>query len=556
MKPFDFLAHAVRGKEIFTILARYGFADLLDHADAPRGFWQKLLPHPAEHLSTPERVRMAAEELGPTFVKFGQLLSMRPDLVPHAFILELRKLQNEVKPLPFTEMQPVLERELNGPYGDVFTDFDETAAASASLAQVYFAKLRSDGRDVAVKVQKPNIVRTVEIDLDFAGWLAYQLHQHSEALQPYDLPAIVAEVRRGVLQELDFRNEARNQQYFNSINPHPEQVYAPGVCAELCTERVLVTDRMQGTPVDACGRPLEERRLLAAHGASSLVYQVLVAGFFHADPHAGNVFVGSDGRLIFIDWGLVGHLTRRLRYALADFWLASIDQDAERVVRIAADLAPTEARPDLREMEKEVTLALREELNFTVGRQHLGRAMLKLLFIFGQHGIPLSRDYSLMAKAVLSIEEVGRMLDPEFDLRAEAKPVLQEVYGERTSLKTILKSSGEFLRSTVGAFQDLPSELRRLVRRLEQDNLTINFQHRGLDQLEHALKVAANRIALGVVVGSLLIGSSLIVTTGLGPRLFGYPALGFIGYLISALFALYMMWDIVRQGRKGPKLRR
>jgi ubiquinone biosynthesis protein len=313
---------------------------------------------------------------------------------------------------------------------------------------------------------------------------------------------------------------------------------------------------MQGTPVDACGLPLEERRRLAAHGASSLVYQVLVAGFFHADPHAGNVFVGADGRLIFIDWGLVGHLTRRLRYALADFWLASIDQDAERVVRIAADLAPTEARPDLREMEKEVTLALREELNFTVGRQHLGRAMLKLLFIFGQHGIPLSRDYSLMAKAVLSIEEVGRMLDPEFDLRAEAKPVLQEVYGERTSLKTILKSSGEFLRSTIGAFQDLPSELRRLVRRLEQDNLTINFQHRGLDQLEHALKVAANRIALGVVVGSLLIGSSLIVTTGLGPRLFGYPALGFIGYLISALFALYMMWDIVRQGRKGPKPRR
>jgi ubiquinone biosynthesis protein len=148
------------------------------------------------------------------------------------------------------------------------------------------------------------------------------------------------------------------------------------------------------------------------------------------------------------------------------------------------------------------------------------------------------------------------MLDPDFDLREQAKPVLEEVYGERTSIKTILKSSGEFLRSSLAALHDLPSELRRLVRRLEQDNLTINFQHRGLDQLEHALKVAANRIALGVVVGSLLIGSSLIVTTGLGPRLFGYPALGFIGYLISALFALYMMWDIVRQGRKGPKPRR
>jgi ubiquinone biosynthesis protein len=556
VKPFDFLAHAVRGKEIFTILARYGFADLLDKTETPHGFWQRLLPHPDQHLTTPERVRMAAEELGPTFVKFGQLLSMRPDLVPHAFILELRKLQSAVTPLPFTAMQPVLERELRCPYAEVFADFDETAAACASLAQVYFAKLRGDGRSVAVKVQKPDIAHTVEIDLDLAGWLAHQLHLHSDALQPYDLPAIVEEVRRGVMQELDFRNEARNQQYFNSINPHPEQVYAPAVMAELSTERVLVTERIHGTPVDKCELPAEQRAVLAGHGASSLVHQVLVAGFFHADPHAGNVFVGVDGRLVFIDWGLVGHLTRRLRYALADFWLAAIDQDAERIVRIAAELAPSEARPDLREMEKEVTLALREELNFTIGRQHLGRAMLKLLFIFGQHGIPLSRDYSLMAKAVLSIEEVGRMLDPEFDLRAHAKPVLQEVYGERTSPRTILKAAGDFVRSSLGAMQDLPSELRRLVRRLEHDNLTINFQHRGLDQLEHALKIAANRIALGVVVGSLLIGSSLIVTTGLGPRLFGYPALGFIGYLISALFALYMMWDIVHQGRKGPKPRR
>jgi ubiquinone biosynthesis protein len=556
VRPFDFLAHAVRGKEIFTILARYGFADLLDHADAPKGFWQKLLPQPAEHLTKPERLRMAAEELGPTFVKFGQLLSMRPDLVPHAYILELRKLQSAVKPLPWAVMQPVLESDLRCPLGEVFDDFDETPAACASLAQVYFAQRRGDGRDVAVKVQKPDIVATVTIDLDLAAWLAYQLHQHSEALHPYDLPAIVEEVRRGVMQELDFRNEARNQQYFNSTNPHPEQVYAPAVMPELCTERVLVTDRIYGTPVDKCELPQEQRSALAAHGASSLVHQVLVAGFFHADPHAGNVLVGTDGRLVFLDWGLVGHLTRRLRYALADFWLAAIDQDAERIVRIAAELAPSDARPDLREMEKEVTLALREELNFTIGRQHLGRAMLKLLFIFGQHGIPLSSDYSLMAKAVLSIEEVGRMLDPDFDLRAQAKPVLEEVYGERMSLKTVMRSVSDFVRSSLGAMQDLPSELRRLVRRLEHDNLTINFQHRGLDQLENALKVAANRIALGVVVGSLLIGSSLIVTTGIGPRLFGYPALGFIGYLISALFALYMMWDIVRQGRKPPKPRR
>jgi len=550
VKPFDFLAHAVRGKEIFSVLARYGFADLLDQAEPPASLWRKLLPHPIVSRSTPERVRMAAEELGPTFVKFGQMLSMRPDILPHPFILELRKLQGSVKPLPFEEMRAVLERELGHPYSEVFAEFDTTPAASASLAQVYFGTLRSDGRNVAVKVQKPNIAHNIAIDLDLAAWLAGQLHQRSATLRPYDLPAIVEEVRKGILLELDFLNESRNQEYFNTINLHPDRVFAPAVIGDLCSERVLVMERVYGEPVGEAGLPADQKRILAGYCAESLLHQVLVDGFFHADPHEGNVFATSDGRLAFLDWGLVGLLTRRLRAALADFWLAAVDADVDRIVGIALDLAPPEARPDVRSMEKDVALALHEELNFAIGRQEMGRAMLKLLFIFGRNGIPLSRDYSLMAKAVLSIEEVGHRLDPSFDLRVQAKTVLQEVHGERMSLKAVLKSAREFLRSSLTGLQELPAEIRRLVRRLENDNLTINFQHRGLDRLENALKVAADRIALGVVVGSLMIGSSLIVTTGLGPRLFGYPALGLVGYLISAIFGLYVMWDIIRRGRK------
>jgi ubiquinone biosynthesis protein len=276
--------------------------------------------------------------------------------------------------------------------------------------------------------------------------------------------------------------------------------------------------------------------------------QVLVDGFFHADPHAGNVMITNDGRLCFLDWGLAGHLTRRLRYALADFWVAAVEQDADRIVKIAAELAPVDARPNLRQMEKEITLALREELNFTINHLELGRAMLKLLFIFSQHGIPLSRDYSLMAKAVLSIEEVGRMLDPKFDLRQQAKPVLRELFRERHNPRTVLRRSRELIRSTLSSLQDLPSELHRLIRRLEHDNLTIKLEHRGLEDHDVAMKIAANRITLGVVIGALIIGSSLIVTTGIQPHLFGYPALGIIGYLLSAVLGLYVVWDIIRHG--------
>lgn len=549
MKRFDFLAHAGRAREIFSIIARNGFADLLQQAGAPLGTWRQMLPKPIHPRTSDERIRMTAEELGPAFIKFGQVLSMRPDVVPQSLVLELRKLQDHVKAVPFSEIVPVLDEALGVPHMDVFEEFNEIPAASASLAQVYRARTRVGGREVAVKIQKPGIVRKIEIDLDLAGWLAGQLHHRSATLRPYDLPSVIEEVRKGVVRELDFRNEARNQEYFNTVNPHPEQVFAPEVLKELSSERVLVMEWVDVAPAGVNALSAEQLAAIARNCATSLIHQVLVDGFFHADPHSGNVVITADGRLAFIDWGLVGHLTQRLRFALADFWISAVDQDAERIVRIAVELAPSEARPDTREMERDVTLALREELNFSVGRQELGRAMLRLLFILGSNGIPLSRDYSLMAKAVLSIEEVGRTLDPSFDMRAIAKPVLTQLQRDRWSPQAMVRSVGDFVRGSLLGLKDLPLELRRLMRRLEHDNLTVNFQHRGLEHLEETVGIAANRITLGVIVGSLIVGSSLVVTTGAGPKLFGYPALGIVGYLISALFGFYIIVDIVRNGR-------
>jgi ubiquinone biosynthesis protein len=386
VRPSAVVQHAVRAKEILAALARQGFADLLSQIDLPAGFWQRLLPAPPPRRTLGERLRLVAEELGPTFVKLGQLLSMRPDVVPHEVILELRKLQDSVQPLPFAAMQPVLAAGLERDPREVFAEFDETPVAAASLAQVYFAKLH-DGAEVAVKIQKPDLQRRMETDFDLALWLAGLLQERVGALQALDLRGVLAEARAGVMRELDFRHEARNQAYFTAHNPHPEQVFAPRVWTELCSERVLVMERIAGGPVGhAAALPPDQRVALAARGAQSLVRQVFIAGFFHGDPHAGNIFVTPDGRLCFLDWGLAGHLTRRLRHALADFWIAAVEQDTERIVQIVADLAPVEARPDLRALEKEVTLTLREELNFAIGRQAVGRAMLRLLFVFGQHG--------------------------------------------------------------------------------------------------------------------------------------------------------------------------
>jgi ubiquinone biosynthesis protein len=550
LKPFDLLANAMRAKEIAVVLVRHGFAEVIEQIETPHAWWRRFVPTPKEHRSTVERIRLAAEELGPTFIKFCQLLSMRPDLVPQALVLELQKLQNAVQPRPFAEMRPVLLEELECDPAEVFSEFNETPIASASLAQVYFARLKADGRAVAVKLQRPDLQKTVEADLDLIAFFAARIHHYVAVVRPFDLPAIVAEIRAGMLQELDFRHEARNQQYFNVQNPTPEKVFAPELCGQYTTRRLLVMEYIDGRPIEQALLAPEEARTLAQAGATSLLHQVLVSGFFHADPHGGNVLATGDGRLCLLDWGLSGHLTRRLRYALVDLFLAVAARDAEQVVQIGMSLAGPGSKPDYRTMEKEVTIALRENLDFATGHERLGRLILQLIGIFGRNGISVSRDYALMAKAVLSIEEVGRLLDPAFSLRQTARPVLREVQHERWSPRSLLTKTRTLLATTFGRLGDVPGELDRLLRRLEHDDLTVNFQHRGLEGLNDAMRAASNRIALGVIIGSLVIGSSLLVKTGVGPyHLFGYPALGIVGYLISALLGLWVIWDIFRHGR-------
>ncbi|HTT56479.1 MAG TPA: AarF/UbiB family protein [Opitutaceae bacterium] len=549
LKPFDLLANAMRAKEIAVVLVKHGFAEIIEQIETPDAWWQRFVPSPKEHRSTVERIRLAAEELGPTFIKFCQLLSMRPDLVPQTLVLELQKLQDAVQPLPFDHMRKVLLEELECDPAEVFGEFDETPIASASLAQVYLGRLKADGLEVAVKLQRPDLLKTVEADLDLIAFFAARIHHFMPTLRPYDLPAIVEEIRAGLLQELDFRHEARNQQYFNVRNPTPEKVFAPELIGQYTTRRLLVMTYVHGRRVEQAQLTPEQAHTLAETGAASLLHQIMVSGFFHADPHAGNVLVTDDRRLCLLDWGLAGHLTRRLRYALADLFIAAAAHDAEQVVQIAMSLSGTGAKADYRTMEKEVTIVLRENLDFASGREELGRLILQLIGIFGRNGISVSRDYALMAKAVLSIEEIGRTLNPSFDLRQVARPVLRAVHHERWSPRSLLGKTRVLLGTAFSRLGDLPAELDRLLRRLEHDDLTVNFQHRGLEGLNEALRAASNRIALGVIIGALIIGSSQIVTTGIEPHLFGYPLVGIVGYMLSALLGLWVIWDIFRHGR-------
>lgn len=548
MSAFNLLSNAGRARDIATVFARHGFAEIIEQLGPPPGFLKSFVPAP-KGISLWEHLRMAAEELGPTFIKSGQVLSMRPDLLPEDLVYELRKLQCAVSPLPFEQMREVLEAEL-GKVEELFSSFEETPVASASLAQVYRATLKEEGLVVAVKVQRPGLEKLVEADLELIAFFAAQLSQRIQALRPYNLPALVLEIRQAFERELDFKNESRNLRFFNATNPFATEIYAPALYEKYTRRSVLVMDFVEGVPLDKATHSSATAKHLAMAGARSLFHQVLRVGFFHADPHTGNLLIVPDGRLCILDWGQCGQLTRRMRYFLADLFEAAAAMDAERIVASASLLAASGRRPDFRSMEKEVMGVLREHLNYPIGQQQIGRVILALMNIFSRQGIDITQDYCLMAKSVLSIEEAARTLDPDFDLRSAAAPILRDLQKERFSPLTIAR---QFRRGLVGALSrmgDLPIDLHRLAQRISQDDLTINFQHRGLEELDEAINKASSRLTLALIVGAIIVGSSLVIHAGVKPLIFGgVSLLGVFGYLLSLMIGLWIIWDIFRHGR-------
>ncbi|MDR1011765.1 MAG: AarF/ABC1/UbiB kinase family protein [Opitutaceae bacterium] len=549
MKPFGWFTNAVRMREIIGVLWRNGFDGFLQKIRPPSGLLRRITPKPRSHHSLWERIRVTLEELGPTFVKFGQILSMRPDAFPEPLIVELQKLQASVTPQPFEEMAPVLQSGINGEDpGEVFSEFDRTPVASASVAQVYYATLRNGGRRVAVKIQRPGIRKKITSDFEILRWLAQQAHQRIEALQPYNLPEIVDELGRGLDEELDFRVEAHNVSFFLERNKDREHVTAPRAHHALSSETVLVMDLAEGTKIRDIepGSPLA--RAAAANGATSLFHQILVDGFFHADPHAGNVLIQPGGCVCFLDWGLVGQLTRHMRYTLVDLFEAFLSGDSAQVVRVAMDLERTTTTyPDIRRMEREILYALRETFDPVSGKGEIGRAMLRLLHIFGENGIEIAQDYALVAKAVYTIEETGTRLDPAFSLSASFMPAVKKLIARRRDPKTLLQNFRRTFLAGFSRMQELPAELHRVLRLLESGRATINFQHKGLEDMDDVLNSASNKLTVGLIIAAMIIGSSIIIATKI-PPLVGdsMSLLGIVGYALSGLLGLWIVFNILR----------
>lgn len=538
---------AVRAKEIVAVLVKYRFDELLKTIQTPGQWLARLTPQVNASAPLWERVRRAVEELGPTFVKAAQILSTRPDILPKELIDEFKELRDHVSPLPIETIQPRLEGLLGAPIEEVFRVFDATPVASGSIGQIYRAQLREDNSWVAVKVQRPGIRKKIEVDLEIIAWFAAQMHQYLHKLRPYDLPAVVDELRKGLTMELDFAVEARNATLFNALNQSPNKVFAPKVYNGFTDERLLVTEFVEGTPPDAIGAEFNGQRAELAHtGGQSFFHQIVVTGFFHGDPHPGNLHVAGDGRICFLDWGLAGQLTREMRYHVIDLFAACQEGDAERVSRIAVRMGRSTRRINHAQLEKAVTATLFKNAENLRKMQNLGKLIFELIFVFGSNGIHITRDYTLLARAVISIEETAKILDPDFNLAEVGKPYIRQITMERWNPFKWGRQFANEAREKVAILAALPNDLQRLIHRLEDEDIGLQLKHTGLERASDTVHAAFSRLSLAVIIGALIIGSSIVITTGVQPLLWGYPAIGILGYVLSGLMGLRVAWDIFR----------
>jgi ubiquinone biosynthesis protein len=541
---------AVRAKEIVTILIRYRFDELLENTDTPASWLARMVPRAQEGLSLWRRIRLAIEELGPTFIKIGQVLSTRPDVLPRELIEELEGLQDEISPLGIDKMRPVLEKELGRPISEVFSEFNEEPAAAASLGQIYRARMLDSGREVAVKVQKPNLRKPIHTDLEIIGWLIGQIHQNSTALQPFDLPTVLEELKQGLLYELDFTIEARNATVFNSLNQFPEKVFAPEVLEAYTTAKLLICEWIDGEVPSEAALSSTERREIAETGGHSFFSQIVITGFFHGDPHPGNILITPDKRICLLDWGLAGQLTTRMRHALIDLFSACGKRDAAMVTRVALRLGRIPQRMQRTQLEKAVTTVLFKYDADLRRMENIGTVIFEMIFVFGSHGIHVARDYTLLAKAIISIERTSTLLDPDFSLASVGQPYIRKLNWERWNPRNLSRNLLGEWRDKLAQMSELPADLQRVLHQLEDGNLSIPLEHKGVNRATNTIHHAFSRLSLAVIIGSLIIGSSLVINTGTKPLLWGYPAIGIVGYVLSAAIGAYVAFDILRSGRR------
>lgn len=541
--------------DIASILVRYGFGDMVRRlgmagvlASAgkvlPLGHLEELVALPA-----PVRVRRALEEMGPTFVKLGQVLATRVDLFAPAWIDEFGKLQSQAPAVPYEAIREQLVEDLGGPPEEVFLEFDAEPLAAASIAQVYRARLR-DGHEVVVKVRRPGIRRVVEADMRLMQRAAQLIEARFPELRQFQPCGMVRQFRASLARELDLAAECRHAERIAANFAGHGDIVVPRVYWDYTSERVNVQDFIDGIALSETGRIDAaglDRRLIARRGAQAVLKMMFEDGFFHADPHPGNLFALPDNRIAVIDYGMVGRLSDARQAQVIELLDGLVRRDAERVTDVLLDWTQ-QANVDEQRLSQDVDLLVDRYHGVPLGQLDVTGMLLEVTALLRTNRLVLPADLALLIKVFVTLEGLGRKLDPDFDMAGEAAPFLRRAMLARHSPGTIAREGFRAVADTAGILAALPRDLRRLLRSARGGNLKLQVDVSQLQRFGTQIDHSANRLTVGIVLAALIVGSSIALTVEGGPSLLGLPLFGLLGFLGAAVAGAWLVISIWRSG--------
>lgn len=533
-----------RMREIITVMTKYGLGGFLQRIKLSYGSADESASG-SRYMSTPRRFRMAFEELGPTFVKLGQILSTRVDIFDAEWIEEFEKLQSNVAPIPVASIDELIESYLGRPMGEVFRSFDSVPVGSASIAQVHKAVL-SDGETVAVKIKRPDIEPVIQADLRILTHLAGLIESEIPEVRRYQPVQMVQYFARSLAKETDLSVELRYMQRFGQTFDSAPSVRIPRVYPDISNRQILVQEHIGDTllkdiRIETLDAPM--RTQLAARITDTLFTMILQQGFFHADPHPGNIFIGSDGRITLIDFGLVGHLSSTRRREIVDLINALTRKDQFTMQYVLSNWAQGDL-PDENLLGADVLEMLLNYEHTPVRDLRISQVINDITQIMRNHGLTLPGDLVMLFKTLITLEGVAKRLDGQTELLERAKPIVADAFKERSSPEHILRKGRMHLQTLLQAADELPQNLFRLSRRLQKGQMGITLDFKRFDQISHQIDRAANRLTMGIVTAALIIGSSIVMSIETGPKF-----IGFIGYLLAFANSLWIIWSIWRSGK-------
>jgi ubiquinone biosynthesis protein len=547
--------HLKRYKEIARMLWKYGRSDLVQQMGALEENDAKEVEKIDTGGATPEQLADDLEAMGPTYVKLGQVLAGRPDLLPEPYLKALSRLQDSVKPFPYTEVEEIVTTELGVRMSKAFSHFEQEPIAAASLGQVHAAALR-DGRPVVVKVQRPNIRKQIADDFEVLEEIATFLDQHTAVGKRYRFKTVLEEFRITVHNELNYEREAQNMLLLGKNLEEFERIQVPQPVLDYSSRCVLTMDYVSGRKITKLG-PLARLEVdggpLCEELFKAYLKQVLVDGLFHADPHPGNVFLTEEKRIALLDIGMVGHTSPGMQENLLKLLLAVGDGDGEQAAEVVMRISEKMEGFDPAEFRRRITQLVAARKDQALQQMNVGKSLLDVSRNAGENGLFVPSELTLLGKTLLQLDEVGRILDPEFDPNDSIRRNVDELMSRRVRKDASKGNIFSSLLEVKGFVGGLPSRLNKIMDAIANSELEVKVKSVDAHVVLDGMQKIANRITMGLVLASLIVGASLLMRIETRFQLFGYPGLAILCFLAAAGGGFYLVISIFVQDYKSRK---